>query len=189
MEISFLDRAKSVGSLGFGQLSGLYSRYRPVLSGGSTWPQWTEPIIPQGVQAPTGFEGDTLVTHDLYLDECELFSQLCTSTSIVKRGPRPGLYLRHTGMTDGLIRVWRQWLARAEEADKCRGAPSSSVHAKEGPCQQGDGERILWADASKNVGLKFRVSKVNVERMPILYGSGEDPPVAYKLQYEGGLAP
>jgi hypothetical protein len=40
----------------------------------------------------------------------ESFAQLCTITNLVRMGPKPGLFRSHINMSDGVIRVWRDWL-------------------------------------------------------------------------------
>lgn len=50
---------------------------------------------------------------------------------------------------------------------------------------------MLWADASQNVGLRFRVAEKGVSQseysrhaMPVLMAPDEEPPVAYRLELE-----
>ncbi|GKT93185.1 F-box domain-containing protein [Colletotrichum tofieldiae] len=120
--------------------------------------------------------GDEPVTQELVLDDGELFSQLCTSASLIKSGPNPGLLASHSNITNGVVRVWRHWLAKAA---------ASSALCPTGGCT--DESTILWTDAAKNVGLRFRVTEVTQERLPPYRGVDEDPPVAYSLYYEGNL--
>ena len=116
---------------------------------------------------------DDTATEDVYLDEGELFSQLCAVTYVAKRGPRPGLFLSHLNIGDGVIRVWRDWLAQL--AIDSTASESWSV----------DDSAILWADAAKGVGVRFKVTAAPSERMPLISGPDDHPPVAYTLQYEG----
>lgn len=116
---------------------------------------------------------DDTAIEDVYLDEDELFSQLCAVTYVAKRGPRPGLFVSHVNMSDGVIRVWRDWLARAAVDGPV--STSNSVGDK----------AVLWADASKNVGVRFKVTAAASENMPLISGPNDHPPVAYTLQYEG----
>ncbi|GKT45163.1 uncharacterized protein ColSpa_05344 [Colletotrichum spaethianum] len=117
--------------------------------------------------------GDEPVTQELILDDGELFSQLCTSTSLNNSGHVPGLLASHSNVTNGVVRVWRHWLAKA--------AASSAI------CPAGDytdDSTTLWIDTAKNVGLRFRVTEVTQERLPPYRGFDEDPPVAYSLYYK-----
>lgn len=118
--------------------------------------------------------------HDVFLDESELFSQLCTVTNLVKVGPKPGLFLSHVNVGDGLIRVWRQWLS--VQAARCvAGAETTGAGAGS---DSADREHILWADAAKQVGLRFRVCEKSDGPRPVLALSDEDLPVSYTLEYE-----
>ncbi|KAK2000470.1 F-box domain-containing protein [Colletotrichum falcatum] len=153
-------------------LSHLYSRFHPVLS------QETRrmrrvfgrplPAVPLEQEI-----GDEPVTQELILDEGELFTQLCTSTSLIKSGPNPVLLASHTNITHGVVRVWRHWLAKAAAISAICPAAAST-----------DEGTILWLDAAKNVGLRFRVTEATQERLPAYRGSDEDPPVAYALDYQ-----
>ncbi|KAK3312436.1 cyclin-like F-box protein [Apodospora peruviana] len=112
-------------------------------------------------------------SHDVYLDENELFTQLCTVTNLVKVGPKPGLFLSHVNISDGLIRVFRPWLA-AQAAAECVGQLDKPK------------PQVLWADSAHDVGIRFRV----VEKAtagpyrPVLVKQDEDLPVAYRLELE-----
>ncbi len=76
---------------------------------------------------------------DIYLESHELFSQLCTITNLVKVGPKRGLFLSCIIVGEGILRVWRDWLAeRAKAPDE-------------------EESEILWADSKKTVGLRLRV--------------------------------
>ncbi|KAF6822643.1 f-box domain protein [Colletotrichum plurivorum] len=156
-------------------LSKLYSHFRPVVSEET---RRMRRIYSRRMPAPMQEDiGDEPVFQEISLDEDELFSQLCTTTSLVKTGPRPGIFASHSNIEDGVVRVWRHWLERA--AIKCAVAPPSK--------QQRDESTILWLDATKNVGLRFSVTRSAQaqEPMPVLHSRCEDPPVAYTLLYEG----
>lgn len=115
---------------------------------------------------------DDTAREDLFLDEGELFSQLCAVTSLVKTGPRAGLFLGLVNISEGVLRVWREWLT--EVATPIREVDESL-----------DSNQILWVDAAKNVGVRFRVMPGPMERMPVISGPNDQPPIAYKLEYEG----
>lgn len=107
---------------------------------------------------------------DVFLDETESFSQLCTVTNLVEVGPKPGLFLSHVNVGDGVVRVWRDWLAAQAQNGDGVGAP------------------ILWADARQSVGVRFRVRRREGEWLhaPVLVAAGEEEemPVAYRLEFE-----
>lgn len=164
-------------------LSQLYSHFRPVVSEETRRMQRIFGRRMPGAPALQEKPGDEPVVQDLVLDDGELFSQLCTTTSLVKSGPTPGLFASHSNIENGVVRVWRHWLAKA--------AARSAIAPTGGEQQRPDESTILWADTTKNVGLRFRVTQIQIpqEQMPVFHGSGEDPPVAYSLQYEGKPAP
>lgn len=123
----------------------------------------------------TGGDGDgdddLTASVSVHLDEGEMFSQLCAVTNMVKTGPRRGLFLSHVNVNDGVVRVFRRWLA----------AKTSETGAG------GDEEPILWTSRHKTVGLKFRVRQnVDARRRPAIWSEAEDEdlPVSYTLVYE-----
>lgn len=117
---------------------------------------------------------DQFVCQNIHLESHELFSQLQTITSLVKIGPRRGLFLSSVNISDSIMRIWRQWLA---ERSKSEGEGSS-----EGDKERK--ERLVWADNNRTVGLRVRVVE-REEATPVLVRKDEDPPVSYTLQYEG----
>ncbi|QPC78583.1 hypothetical protein HYE68_009335 [Fusarium pseudograminearum] len=112
---------------------------------------------------------DDTATQDIFLDDGELFSQLCASIHLVKEGPRSGLFISHVTIVDGVVRVFRKWLAEAA---------SKQDQSQPGP------ESILWVDKNNDVGIRFSVVPAPSERMPLISGPNDDPPVLYKLVYE-----
>lgn len=111
-------------------------------------------------------EDDDTASVTVHLDDGEMFSQLCAVTNLVKTGPRRGLFLSHVNINDGVVRVFRRWLA-------ARAAGEEEV------------DPILWTDRYKNVGLKFRVCENTEERRPAIWSEAdEDLPVSYTLIYE-----
>ena len=77
-------------------------------------------------------------------------------------------------MGEGILRVWRDWLAERAEGAQC------------GETNEGDlSTEILWADSKKTVGL--RVTVVEREAHPVgpPYRVGEERDVSYCLFYEG----
>ncbi|EFQ35989.1 F-box domain-containing protein [Colletotrichum graminicola] len=153
-------------------LSQLYSHFLPVVSEETRRMQRVFSRRRPGVPLEQEI-GDEPVTQELILDEGELFSQLCTSTGLIKSGPNPGLLASHSNITHGVVRVWRHWLAKAAAINAICPAAGCT-----------DESTILWVDAAKNVGLRFRVTEVTQERLPPYRGSDEDPPVAYSLHYQ-----
>lgn len=113
-------------------------------------------------------EDDRTATLTVDLDDGEMFSQLCAVTNMVKVGPRRGLFLSHVNVCDGVVRVFRRWLAAQASGDESE-------------------DPILWTDRHRTVGLKFRVQRnSDAQQRPALWSAAEDEdlPVSYKLVYE-----
>ncbi|GAB0136949.1 hypothetical protein EsDP_00005233 [Epichloe bromicola] len=156
-----------------GDLSRLYSAFRPVLV--EEVPRRRRRVSWSGGQASRVGEPATL---EVNVDQGEVFSQLCVSTSVVKETVQQGIYVSHVNVCDGVIRVWRQWLAERAGSSGMDGQDEHDAVAAI------DSNNILWVDAAKNVGLKFRVEMGPMERMPLLSGPGDDGPVSYILIYQ-----
>lgn len=149
------------------QMHNLYSRFRPVVQPENRRGRARYPTASGSAQAA---EDDLTASVSVHLDDGDMFSQLCAVTNLVKTGPRRGLFLSHVNVNDGVVRVFRRWLAAKTAADA--GAAS-------------DEDPILWTDRHKTVGIKFRVQEDNVDaRQPTLWADDDDPPVSYTLVYE-----
>jgi len=123
--------------------------------------------------APPSHELADQPFEDVFMEQGEMFSQLCTVTNLVKVGPKPGLFLSHVNVGDGLIRLWRNWLA-AQAADRTGAAGTSATP-------------ILWADTAQTVGVRFRVEERDAmgwEMLPVLMAPDEEMPVAYRLEFD-----
>ncbi|SPQ20199.1 4186f9f0-1f4c-4695-9a2f-1f07244bec5c [Thermothielavioides terrestris] len=126
---------------------------------------------------------------DIYLDPDELFSQLCAITNLVRLGPKPGLFRSHVNVVDGLARVWRGWLAaEAATATATANATTGAAAAAAGGAGAGGSghhDSVLWTDAARDVGLRFRVAEKDIRaEHPVLVASDEELPVAYRLEFE-----
>ncbi|TLD26460.1 hypothetical protein PspLS_05186 [Pyricularia sp. CBS 133598] len=168
-----LDGGSSSSNGTLGDLRSLYSRFRPVVQDENRRPRHRYPR--QSSSLEDGEEEEEVVVPesppslDVHLDEGEQFSQLVTVTNVVEMGSRRGQFLGHANFSDGVLRVWRAWLAAATSAAGGQGEQR---------------EAILWADAERHVGVRFRVSRKDAWSQPLLLGADEDPPVSYRLDYE-----
>ncbi|KXJ88170.1 hypothetical protein Micbo1qcDRAFT_166810 [Microdochium bolleyi] len=179
------------------KLKSLYSRFRPRgpprEDRASAWRNRRfSATSMSSTSTPVDEDGDDDgrdLSHDLFLDSGELFSQLCTQTSIIKVDPKRKLFLSIASVTEGVIRVWREWLQVQSQLSSATPAttpaqPSTStVLAK----RSADDKHsvILWTDVlTENVGIKFRVVEKEVKDAPVLVGPNDEPPVAYTLEYE-----
>lgn len=164
-----------IGQLG--ALAGLYSHFRPLKPEAERRTVRRHPAGGSFIMAANDLvdDHDEFVCQNIHLEGHELFSQLCTVTNVVKPGPR-GLLLGCVNISDGITRVWRQWLAEQASSEPEEEGSSSGIRR---------GERLLWADNSNNVGLRMRVVERDDGSAPVLVGKDEDEPVSYTLQYEG----
>jgi hypothetical protein len=155
-------------------LSSLYTSFRPLKPDSDRRAPRAHPaggwFPPPTLQSKD--EDSELVCQDIHLESHELFSQLCTIANLVKVGPKRGLFLSSVNVGEGILRVWRDWLAE---------------RAKSGG-EEGESE-VLWADSKKTVGLRLRVVEREVVHVGPPLRTGEDPNVSYTLFYEGMLFP
>ncbi|KAK3190897.1 hypothetical protein K4F52_003214 [Lecanicillium sp. MT-2017a] len=156
----------------------MFSSFRPVVTEENRRRRFRM-IWPVSVSGATlDFENeDETATQDMFLDEGELFSQLCVAINLVREGKKKGMFVSHHNLSESFVRVFRRWLeemastASDAQGDKWDAIPLEST-------------QILWVDPAKTIGLRFRVSLGPAERMPLLSGPGEDAAVSYTLTYE-----
>lgn len=157
------------------ELGAHYSRFLPTVKEEDKRPRRRYRRTSRTVNAPAinNSTEEESATVDVTLDSCELFTQLCTITNVVTLGPRRGIFTGHVNVGDGVVRVWRDWLA-ARAGKEC-------THVEE--------EDVLWADARRDVGIRFRVVEKqdnnNHFMEPIFLARDEDPVVSYTLVFEG----
>ncbi|OAP59798.1 hypothetical protein AYL99_04800 [Fonsecaea erecta] len=163
------------------KLGGLYSRFRPERPGiqgsmparriagavlntaSSSTASGTMPIYADG-----GDGGFTKVSHTLNLDPDELFGQFCAYASLVRLGPRRGVFLSNVHIVrsgQGVMRVWKQWLQdRAldlwQQEQETEGVQLGPTPTMSCPTIGAD-KNIMWTDYRKNVGLRVAVRDQN----------------------------
>ncbi|KAI9742712.1 MAG: hypothetical protein M1835_003041 [Candelina submexicana] len=159
-----------------GQLGGLYSHFRPVRkelemrvrrphpAGDVPGHSGSSTLDPSGSSPSNDTQEQELVSQNVSLDAHELFSQLCTVTNIVKIGPHRGLFMSIVNVADGVVRIWREWLAQraatytADKASLRKGKECNS-QAKNLVIGGEIEKRTLWVDDRKNTGLILRVKE------------------------------
>ncbi|EXJ54911.1 uncharacterized protein A1O5_12822 [Cladophialophora psammophila CBS 110553] len=185
------------------KLGGLYSRFRPerpgvqgsmparriagaMLNTASSSPSGTTPIYADG-----GDGGFTKVAHTLNLDADELFGQFCAYASLVRLGPRRGVFLSNVHIVrsgQGVMRVWKQWLQdRAQELwqheRETEAVPLGSMSTTSCPTIGAD-KNIMWTDYRKNVGLRVAVR----DRSGRCYGNHaaefDDLPMSFTIEIQ-----
>lgn len=158
-------------------MNALYTRFRPVLADENRRPRARYPTkaVVNGTEPPIA----ELASHDVQLDSAENFSQLCTVINLIKVGPKRGLFLSCLNVIEGVVRVWRGWLA--DQAS----ATSSLAHGKQSPKSDVADPSILWTDSAKNYGIRLGVVEQQDMQAPVLVGPDDETSVSYTLQYEG----
>ncbi|KAK4152152.1 hypothetical protein C8A00DRAFT_44746 [Chaetomidium leptoderma] len=181
-----------------GGLRGIYSHFRPVEHDENPRRRTSRRPPRQGIsssggQAHAGQQQQRSVLRpptpeqpsiDIYLDDDESFSQLCATTNLVRMGPRPGLFRSHVNVSDGVVRVWRDWLA--VQAARAGHQQREGEGEGEGDDDHGN-SAVLWADAARDVGVRFRVAEKDLRgqhQQPVLVARDEQLPVAYRLGFE-----
>jgi hypothetical protein len=187
-----------------GKMRSMYSRFRPhqreLEEGGRR-------VLPRPGDVPGSrtfpgttkdkYEGET-VKQTLSLEGHELFTQLVSQTNLVKIGPRHGLFTCFVDVEEGVMRVWKDWLAKtaAKGRQERAAAPVEAMEevgkSKEIVREENkekvdlNDPRILWVSASKNTGISFNVKERKFRRdTPILIRTDEDMPVTYEIEYDG----
>ena len=223
---SFSGAEPKAGGRGDGGLAGIYAHFRPVEQDENRPRRTTRGFRRHHTPTPTttttttttttitGNEEDQRPSTDVYLDDDESFAQLCAVTNLVRLGPKPGLFRSHVNVSEGVLRVWRGWLAvqaaaggggvrRGGEEREGKGEVEMEMEMeREGEVEEdeeeegegGDGagkvqgkgdDGVLWADASREVGVRFRVAEKDIRgQHPVLVASDEQLPVAYRLEFE-----
>ena len=202
--------SKDISKVGcLGKLGNLYSRFRPIkpeaehrvfrshIPGNIPRHPGTSTVLSIQHDVPSS-EFEALVSHVMNLDSHELFSQLCVVTNLVQLGPRRGVFYAFANVADGVVRIWRDWLA--QRAGKDRGIDGEVPHKFSGEVDNSKeqiwvpavveevdtGARTLWVDKHKNVGIRVIIKQRNWRGdVPVILQSDEDPAVSYILEYEG----
>ncbi|PHH73799.1 hypothetical protein CDD80_3556 [Ophiocordyceps camponoti-rufipedis] len=176
---------ESQGSTG---ISRLYSSFRPVVARDARCRWFLGPLPSQESSSSGGKDEDEAAVQTVELDEGELFSQLCTATNVIRQCPQPGLFISHINTCEGVIRVWRHWLAA--QAIRNNDQDEDDDEGYSSGCSSPVTDGLLWVDAGQNVGLRFRVEPASAPLLrpgPGLTPEEEEPAVAYRLVYQGGL--
>lgn len=128
----------------------------------------------EGYDALDWVDGDG-TAEKIHLDAGELFSQLCCVTNLVKMDPKRFLPLSIVRVSDGMIRVFRDWLARV---------------ASEREVVAGDASEYVWVNNCDGaVGLKLLVRQVCAEGGSAAQGctvaTNDEVPVTYVVECKG----
>jgi len=153
------------------------------------WSQSAPPTTP--IYRNAGDGGTKKIVHTINLDGGELFGQFCAYGSLVRLGPRRGLFLSTVNIVEpgaGTIRVWRHWLVdRCKELYEAERNGTSAIILEETlttrvPAFHSD-PTILWTDNKKNVGLRVLVRHRNAAA----YGMDDldEEPLSCDIEIQG----
>lgn len=143
------------------------------------------------------------VSYTITVDSQEVFSQLSCLAYLGRREFTQGMMFSIQQVSEGHIRVWRNWLSeQCETTTWTDGEPIAIYHeAPVSPTAKGKGRSdsvisyippsqdpgVLWVDSrDENVGIRFRVrERVWRRSAPVSYSSDVEAPVTYKVELEG----
>jgi hypothetical protein len=147
----------------------------------------TTPLYANG-----GDGGFRKVTHIFNLDADELFGQFCAYASLVRLGPRRGVFLSNVHIVQsgqGVMRVWKQWLQdRAIELwqqEQETGATPINRTATTSCPTIGADKNIMWTDYRKNVGLRVAVRDLDGRCYGKDASEFDDSPMSFAIEIEG----
>jgi hypothetical protein len=147
----------------------------------------TTPLYANG-----GDGGTRKVTHIFNLDADELFGQFCAYASLVRLGPRRGVFLSNVHIVpsgQGVMRVWKQWLQdRALELwqqEQEAGGPQMDRTFTTSCPTIGADKNIMWTDYRKNVGLRVAVRDQEGRCHGKDASEFDDSPMSFAIEIEG----
>lgn len=182
-----------------GKLSGIYSHFRPVGPDEERRPRRQRhsagdvpgyPNVNNTFPTASSSNEADIPSQIVSLESHELFSQLCTIANLVKAVPNVGFLLSCITIGEGVIRIWRDWLAERAVLPRSKGESSLGTYSRTAVSNVAsfeDRDRILWLDNGRNVGIRLRVIEREDLGTPILMRADEDAHVAYSIEYEGML--
>lgn len=187
-----MDRAGRLG-----KLAGIYSHFRPVGPDQERRPRRQRhpagdvpgyPNVSNLFPAASSSDEAEIPSQIVSLESHELFSQLCTIANLVKAVPNVGFLLSCITIGEGVIRIWRDWLAERAVLPRSKGKSSPGTYSRSANSNATsfeDRERMLWLDNGCNVGIRLRVIEREDLGTPVLMRLDEDAQVAYSIEYEG----
>ncbi len=151
------------------------------------------PSTTQPIYANAGDGGNSKVMHTMNLDEDELFGQFCAYSSLVRLGPRNGVFLSTVPIVtpgQGVMRVWKWWLRdRARDLkrqlDEAAGSEDSLNRSPTTDSPKiGQDEHIMWTDSLRNVGLRV-AARSRDGKCYENDGELDDVPLSFTFEIQG----
>lgn len=124
-----------------------------------------------------------LVKQQINLDASEIFAQLTAVTSLVQVAPRSGLFYSAVNVSEGVVRLFREWLIERDSIGDGKG----KRRVDGGPLGM-DEEGVLWVNDGMNVGVRFGVRERKWRRAdanPVLIRADEDVAISYEIEIRG----
>ncbi|KAL3474333.1 hypothetical protein BJX99DRAFT_177257 [Aspergillus californicus] len=143
-----------------GRLGSVYSVFKPM----------------EELDSEEGSLDDSLeVKRSVNIEGFEDFSQLCVVASVVKVVPGTQKIQSVVNIEDGVIRLFRNWLKDQVNRSPALKEQNDSSH-----------DQVLWADRSKNAGLKFRVREATRldTNFPVLIHRDDEAFSSYEIVIE-----
>lgn len=192
---------------------GLYSRFQPQSRPPPFVRSWKHPAgdipgsrtyRPPNEPAPPK-DPDDIVSETVTVDAHDLFSQLQAFAYLGKREPTRGLLQSIQGVSEGTIRIWREWLSKQCESKRWSDGETIAIHhdAPASPIDKGKGRAdsgiapfdptqdssILWLNTrDNNLGIRLKVRERKWRRnAPVLFKSDIEVPVSYVVEFDGKL--
>ena len=125
----------------------LYSHFKPIPQRLPSPPRHPAGDVPGSRTHPsTRADGERRSAwRTITLDEGQMFGQLCCSTELVRLRPRPGVLMSAELVSNGLVRVFRGWMAK-----RAVGLDGGST----------TDEGVLWVnDGDQRVGIRFGATR------------------------------
>ena len=165
------------------------------IAGATSNTQWSSPNGTTPIYAEGGDGGFNKVVHTLNLDADELFGQFCAYASLVRLGPRRGVFLSNVHIVrsgQGVMRVWKQWLQdraielwqQEQEAAVQMDRPSTTLWPTIGA-----DKNIMWTDYRKNVGLRVAVRDCDGRCYGEEASEFDDLPMSFTVEIQGDSSP
>ena len=130
------------------------------------------------------------VSQTVKLDSHENFSQLMFMASLVKLGPRKGVFEALVEVFETkTIRVFRDWLRHQDQLNKARSRRRNEAESEiDGePGEQTQDRELIWIDEHTKIAqLDIEAKELRWKKdRPILIMRDEDEAVSYRLELKG----
>lgn len=185
------DVSTNTGTDGGSSIAGATSQTQILQNDPSGLPQ------SQPMWANRGDGGNKKVVYTLNFDADELFGQFCAAATLVRLGPRRGVFLSSVPIVEdkqSVIRVWREWLldrAKALIELEMSGIDIDSTLERTSTNRRSEDimkdNNVLWTDYRRNVGIKLAIRERPIAGVPTrgVDEDKDDIPLSFDLEIRG----